>query len=618
MPASWSVVTRLAVLFALLAFGSAVSAQSAMELNRSGRWAEASEVAARAVADDASPVAARCESLYSLAYADTRLGRLEAVAGHLATFDEMCTGAAAGWVVAEVDKLRAEPAAPAPAVSAPDDWAVAEPSAADAAVLAQHRALCERSGADACLVVQGGRIVQEWVGPTYRDPMEAMSSTKSVAGLLAGMLVADGKLAADDPVARFVPEWTAGAQAGVTVRQLLTMTSGLLGSHVPRPPESTVSGVLDKDSLVFGLPLVDAPGAAWAYSNEGAYLLSPVLRRAAGEPLEEYAARRLFEPLGMGSTRLRVLPEGQPWTHATMWSTPRDLARIGQLMLQRGRWRGEQVVPEAWVEASVRPSQDLNPDYGLLWWLNVPGGFAARGAHNTNVYVFPDRDLVVVRMQAGPREGAAPYEPWAFLLFDKLGGPDLGGPAAPSPQPDSLLARQLALRVEADQAARNLMTLAFERGEQPSAADGALVSAVDSLNTAWLKGVVAERGWPTVSLVGEKGASDAWLLTQHADRDRPFQREALALMAVAVAQGEASGIDFAYLTDRVRLADGRPQVYGTQLDVADGQPRPFPIEDPEGVDARRAAVGLGPLADYVDEFRRHVLGGAPAAGGGQE
>ncbi|MEO1074567.1 MAG: DUF6624 domain-containing protein [Bacteroidota bacterium] len=176
---------------------------------------------------------------------------------------------------------------------------------------------------------------------------------------------------------------------------------------------------------------------------------------------------------------------------------------------------------------------------------------------------------------------------------------------------DSLLARQLSLRVEADQAARGLITLALRQGRQPDAADGAFALAIDSLNTAWLKGVVAERGWPKASEVGEQGASDAWLLAQHADRDRAFQREVLGLMEAAVAEGEASGADFAYLTDRVRLAAGEPQVYGTQVRVVDGQPVPREIEDADGVDARRAAVGLNSLADYIESFRRRVQG-APA------
>lgn len=170
------------------------------------------------------------------------------------------------------------------------------------------------------------------------------------------------------------------------------------------------------------------------------------------------------------------------------------------------------------------------------------------------------------------------------------------------------LARQLALRVGADQAARGLWTLAYQRGEAPAPPDKALVAAVDSLNMAWLKAVVAERGWPAASRVGERGAHDAWLLAQHADRDRAFQREVLALMETAVAEGEASGSDFAYLTDRVRLGAGELQVYGTQYTVVDGDPVTLRLEDPGSVDARRASVGLAPLAEYLDEYRRHMKG----------
>lgn len=182
------------------------------------------------------------------------------------------------------------------------------------------------------------------------------------------------------------------------------------------------------------------------------------------------------------------------------------------------------------------------------------------------------------------------------------------------PSPDSLLARQLALRVEADQAARALWTLSMQQGQPLAPADVALVAAIDSLNTAWLKGIIAERGWPTASAVGEEGAHDAWLLVQHADRDPAFQREVLALMEAAVAEGEASGSDFAYLTDRVRVAAGEAQVYGTQIKVVEGEPVPLEMEDAAGVDARRAAVGLPPLADYLDFYRQHVLGGAAPGG----
>jgi CubicO group peptidase (beta-lactamase class C family) len=185
------------------------------------------------------------------------------------------------------------------------------------------------------------------------------------------------------------------------------------------PRQSVGFVVDDKNAFVFSLPLDAEPGARWAYSNEGVQLLSPLLSRTAGEPIQDYARRRLFEPLGMANTRLHVYPQGVAWTYADLETTPRDLVRIGQMMLQRGRWDGEQVVPEAWVEASVTPIPQ-NPDYGLLWWLDVPGGFAARGYLDTDVYVLPERDLVVVRMQSKPAWAPESYRSAALDLFGRF------------------------------------------------------------------------------------------------------------------------------------------------------------------------------------------------------
>ena len=202
-------------------------------------------------------------------------------------------------------------------------------------------------------------------------------------------------------------------------------------------------------------------------------------------------------------------------------------------------------------------------------------------------------------MLASPDAALPRMKPFALALL--LATSASAQTAVPA---DSLLKRQLALRVEADQAARGLWSLAFDAGLQPPPADVALVAAIDSLNTAWLEAVVAERGWPGSSSVGVEGAHDAWLLAQHADRKPDFQREVLRLMETAVARGEADGSDLAYLTDRVRLAAGEPQVYGTQVSVSeDGEPSSINLEDPENVDARRAAVGLMPLDEYLDYFR---------------
>jgi len=122
-------------------------------------------------------------------------------------------------------------------------------------------------------------------------------------------------------------------------------------------------------------------------------------------------------------------------------------------------------------------------------------------------------------------------------------------------------------------------------------------------NTRWLEELLATRGWPGHTLVGTDGAEAAWLLAQHADRDPELQRSFLEALRGAVAAGEASRANLAYLEDRVRVHDGRPQLYGTQFTVTDGEFGPCPIEDPARLDERRAEVGLDPFAAYEELIR---------------
>ncbi|MFD7663511.1 DUF6624 domain-containing protein [Streptomyces sp. NPDC059788] len=159
---------------------------------------------------------------------------------------------------------------------------------------------------------------------------------------------------------------------------------------------------------------------------------------------------------------------------------------------------------------------------------------------------------------------------------------------------DALVA-ELHRRAEEDQAARRLIA---ETGQSPD------LLRIDASNTAWLQQVVAEYGWPGFVLVGERGADEAWLLAQHADRDPGFQRRALDLLKAAVSAGEALPRHVAYLTDRVLVAAGEPQLYGTQyLPGPDNALCPHPVADPDQLDARRAAMGLEPAAEYDRRMR---------------
>ncbi len=128
------------------------------------------------------------------------------------------------------------------------------------------------------------------------------------------------------------------------------------------------------------------------------------------------------------------------------------------------------------------------------------------------------------------------------------------------------------------------------------------IARLDEAHTARLKAIVDRHGWPGKSLVGEDGARAAWLLVQHADRDPAFQERCLALMEKAAARGEVSKTELAFLTDRVRVAQGRKQVYGTQFTFVDGEMMPQPIADEATVDQRRRALGLPSLAEYKQQL----------------
>jgi hypothetical protein len=199
----------------------------------------------------------------------------------------------------------------------------------------------------------------------------------------------------------------------------------------------------------------------------------------------------------------------------------------------------------------------------------------------------------------------------AFLLLATT-EPQGADPQAPEINA-SELRQELLHRVEQDQSAR-LAMVDWLRGNAPGGEMNSAsfppekkaefeqlalkVREIDAANTKWLAGILKQHGWPSNSLVGKDGANAAWLLIQHADADTKFQRRCLDLMA-KLPKDEVAPQNLAYLTDRVLLAEGQKQRYGTQFAHINGKLQPKPIEDEANVDARRAEVGLPPLAEYA-------------------
>ncbi len=183
----------------------------------------------------------------------------------------------------------------------------------------------------------------------------------------------------------------------------------------------------DRTQFAIDLDQEYPPGEVWAYNNAAIQTLDRVISRATGQTTREYAAERLFAPIGMAHTQMTADPAGNTNTFFGMQTTCEDMARFGYLFLRKGRWGDERIVPRSWVLAATgRPSQEHNAAYGFLWWLNrrgpiigalstdapgqsppsvgqaIPGAaadvFTAQGLGGQVVLVDPGSQTVVVRM----------------------------------------------------------------------------------------------------------------------------------------------------------------------------------------------------------------------------
>ena len=165
---------------------------------------------------------------------------------------------------------------------------------------------------------------------------------------------------------------------------------------------------------------------------------------------------------------------------------------------------------------------------------------------------------------------------------------------------------ELAKRVEADQVARKSLGKLDRNDKDYKKKELELENRtvkIDKKNAAWLKKQVEKHGWLGKTLVGKEGAHNAWLLAQHADLDPKFQKHCLELMT-KMPDGEVAQSDIAYLTDRVLVAENKPQRYGTQVHYPNGKVEVREVEDPENLNKRRLSVGLGSVEEYLKIFEK--------------
>ena len=268
------------------------------------------------------------------------------------------------------------------------------------------------------LVIQDGQVRLEryglGIGPS--DRWASFSMTKSLTSTLVGAALADGAIGSlEDPVTRYLPDLAGGGYDGVTVRQLLTMTSGVRWDESYTDPNSDVARFLSEpvgpgeDAVVAymkRLPRAAEPGTTWNYSTGETNLVGSLVAAAEGRPLADLLADRIWSRAGMEADALWALDQaGREMGGCCVSAALRDWGRIGLMALEGGELGGTRIVPDGWfAEAGGKQAETGEPGegYGYQWWTEDSGVFAAYGIFGQMIRVDPERRLVIVLLSAWP------------------------------------------------------------------------------------------------------------------------------------------------------------------------------------------------------------------------
>jgi CubicO group peptidase (beta-lactamase class C family) len=224
----------------------------------------------------------------------------------------------------------------------------------------------KQTHSNAVLVLQDGHEL----GHYYPDdktpgPIELMSVTKSVVALGIGQLLDQGRIKSlDQPVADFYPEWKQGQKKDITVRMLLDHTSGL--QNFPRT-DVEVYPAPDAIQLALTAELSGKPGTQASYNNKAVNLLAGVIEKASGQPMDAFFRNGLFKAMDIHPGVWEKDQTGHPYAMAGLKLTAADLAKLGQLVLDHGRWRGRQLLSAGFIDSMLAPAS-MGGECGLLWW----------------------------------------------------------------------------------------------------------------------------------------------------------------------------------------------------------------------------------------------------------
>ncbi|WP_020473903.1 serine hydrolase domain-containing protein [Zavarzinella formosa] len=252
------------------------------------------------------------------------------------------------------------------------------------------------------MIVRHGQVVAEgwWAPHDAKSPHSLYSLSKSFTSTAVGIAIAEGKLSLDDEVLKFFAEEAPAEPSAnlkaMRVSDLLRMSTGQQ-SEPGRPANQSWV----KTFLAHPVPF--KPGTHFVYNTSATYMLSAIIQKVTGKTLLDYLTPRLFEPLGIEHPTWETSPQGISTGGYGLSIRTEDIAKFGQLYLQKGKWHGKQLVPEAWIEAAKarqtsngsNPKSDWDQGYGYQFWRCRHGAYRGDGAFGQYCIVLPEQDAVI-------------------------------------------------------------------------------------------------------------------------------------------------------------------------------------------------------------------------------
>ncbi len=332
----------------------------------------------------------------------------------------------------------------------------------------------EAKGVDSLLVIRNGTIVLEvYYAPYTSDQKHILNScTKSFLSALVGIAIDEGYIQGTSKQALdYFPEYPLPdkdqRREKITVENLLTMTSGI---DWPQYGPNNINNKMTRSNgdwvrFILERPMAAEPGSQPNYSNGDAHLLSAIIQKATGETALDFGWEHLFQPLGISDVRWDYDPRGVSIGSAALYLTPRDMAKLGYLYLNEGKWQGRSIVSADWVRRSLQshtkiPITGGSADYGYYWWIYPDRGLVeAWGGAGQRIGIFPDLGIVTVITANIPDDApVTPFSSEVYRYIIEAAKPTEG--LAENPEALAEAERHIAIAGEPRGAQQGLATMA--------------------------------------------------------------------------------------------------------------------------------------------------------------